>query len=189
MLKRRYGFDIGSTHVIVGETPSKLHWLLQGGKHVHKDKCGDHWEWVEDDDTPVGQKRKLGGTRSDPLKQLQLLNTVTQLGTRWLAVQNRDPEAFSLMLSQLEELEKGKKEEEGNPIQESTCDSGRGWQRRCVKVGDSSSHQSCRLQSCSSGLTQGSVADLCGSATVSVESSGTCQGWRQLPLALVQDGS
>ena len=41
MLKHKYGFDIGSTHVVVGETPSKLHWLLQGGKHVNKDKCGD----------------------------------------------------------------------------------------------------------------------------------------------------
>ena len=71
--------------------------------------------------TPVGQKRKLEDAESDPLKQLQLLDRVTRLGTRWLAIQKRDPEAFGLMLSQLEELEKGKpKEAEGNPIQDST---------------------------------------------------------------------
>ena len=58
MLKNKYGLDIGSAHVIVGETPSRLHWLLQGGKHVNKERNGVDWEWIARDDTTVGQKRK-----------------------------------------------------------------------------------------------------------------------------------
>ena len=129
MLKHRYGLRIGSTHVVVGVTPSKLHWLLDNGKHVNKKKHADHWKWIASDDTPVGQKRKLNDAESDRdlLKQLQLVGSVvdvvralplleeaTRLGSRWMSVRDRNPEAFNLMLSQLQELEKG------NPIQEPT---------------------------------------------------------------------
>ena len=39
MLKNTYGLDIGSKHTVVGETPSKPHWLLQGGKKHVNNPC------------------------------------------------------------------------------------------------------------------------------------------------------
>ena len=118
MLKVRYGLSSGSTYTMIGETPSKLHWLLQGGKHhvnINKDKEDDHWEWVTCGDIPISGKRKLEGiinAESDELKQLELLGEVTQLGTQWMALQHRNLKAYQLMLSQLAELEKSKVQEE-----------------------------------------------------------------------------
>ena len=49
-------------------------------------------------------KLKLKDAGSDPLKQLELLESVTRLGSRWMIIQEKRPEAFSLMLTQLESL-------------------------------------------------------------------------------------
>ena len=122
MLKNKYGLAVSSMHTVVGETPSTLHWLLQGGKKfVNKDMEGDHWEWVSPDDDTVGEKRKLKDTENDQLSQLELLQEVTQLGSRWKAVQRQNPRAFKIMLLQLELLEEHKtKEEGGNSVQQTT---------------------------------------------------------------------
>ena len=129
MLKPRYGLSSGSTHKVIGETPSKLHWLLEDGKHhVNKDKEDDHWEWVTRGVIPVGEKRKLGILKdagSDQLKQLELLAGATQLGTWWMVLQRRNPRAYRSMLSQLAELESSKaQEEEDNPVQQTTGNHG-----------------------------------------------------------------
>ena len=129
MLKAKCGLSSGSTHTVAGETPSKLHWLLEDGKHhVNKDKEDDHWEWVTRGVIPVGEKRKLGilkGAGSDQLKQLELLAGATQLGTWWMVLQRRNPRAYRNMLSQLAELESSKaQEEEDNPVQQTTGNCG-----------------------------------------------------------------
>ena len=46
LLKTKYGHTKGSAHAVVGETPSRLHWLLQGGQCVLKDHEGIGWEWA-----------------------------------------------------------------------------------------------------------------------------------------------
>ena len=86
MLKNKYGLAVSSMHTVVGETPSTLHWLLQGGKKfVNKDMEGDHWEWVSPDDDTVGEKRKLKDTGNDQLSQLELLQEV--IDSAWVTVE------------------------------------------------------------------------------------------------------
>ena len=46
LLQGKYGHTKGSTHAVVGETQSRLHWLLQSGHCVHKDHLGIGWEWA-----------------------------------------------------------------------------------------------------------------------------------------------
>ena len=80
MLKDCCGLDKHSRHVLIGETKSGLHWLVEGGQQfVEKNKQGIHWEWVHECDVPVGEKPAAGKRKphkrkdrpeDDPLKEL-----------------------------------------------------------------------------------------------------------------------
>ena len=54
LLTTKYGHTKGSTHAVVGETPSRFHWLLQSGHCVHKDHKGIGWEWASQGPIPTG---------------------------------------------------------------------------------------------------------------------------------------
>ena len=47
LLTDKYGLTKGSEYVVMRETPSRHHYLLEGGQHhVHKDHEGMFWDWV-----------------------------------------------------------------------------------------------------------------------------------------------
>ena len=126
MLRAKSGLEAGSTHTVVDETPSRRHWLLEttgnnGLKHfVEKNKEGGHWKWLVRGVIPVGEKpaggkRKLGTLKdpeSEQLKQLELQTRATQLGTRMMVLERRNPTEYQNMLSRVEELEGTETQEE-----------------------------------------------------------------------------
>ena len=47
LLTNKYRLTKGSEYVVMSETPSRIHYLLEGGQHcVHKDHEGMFWDWV-----------------------------------------------------------------------------------------------------------------------------------------------
>ena len=140
MLKDKCGLSTGSTHTVVDETPSGQHWLLEDRKHfVYKNQENDHWKWVVRGVIPVGAgekpaggKRKLGtlkDSESEQLKQLELQTRATQLGTRMMVLERRNPTEYRNMLSRLAELEGTEaqdeaQEEEDRSVQQTTKNHG-----------------------------------------------------------------
>ena len=127
LLTTKYGHTKGSTHAVVGETPSRLHWLLQGGQCVHKDHEGIGWEWATRGPIPTGGRvgsrsssssnsSASGGKRKhgepDPLTSKAL-----SLGSRLLGIAEEHPTEFLDVVKTIAECErltalKGKKAQE-----------------------------------------------------------------------------
>ena len=115
MLMDKYALGSGTVHAVVDETNSRLHWLLEDGKHfVNKNMEGIHWKWLRRGVVPVGEKpaggkRKLGKLKGkledEPLMQLELQSRATRLGARMMMLEHRMPTEFQNMISRLEELE------------------------------------------------------------------------------------
>ena len=105
LLTTKYGLTKGSKHVVIGETQSRIHWLLEGGQHcVHKDHEGMFWDWVTRGPLPTGGRvgsrsssssnsSASGGKRkheeTDPLKSKAL-----SLGSRLLGIAEDHPSEF-----------------------------------------------------------------------------------------------
>ena len=103
LLTTKYGHTKGSTHAVVGETPSRFHWLLQGGQCVHKDHKGIGWDWAARGPIPTGSRGSSlssssnssasGGKRKheepDPLTSNAL-----SLGSRLLGIAAEHPTEF-----------------------------------------------------------------------------------------------
>jgi hypothetical protein len=126
LLTTKYGHTKGSTHAVVGETPSHFHWLLQSGQCVHKDHKGIGWEWAARGPIPTGSRvgslssssnsSASGGKRKrgepDPLTSNAL-----SLGSRLLGIAAEHPTEFLEVVKTIAECErltalKGKKAQE-----------------------------------------------------------------------------
>ena len=105
LLTTKYGLTKGSKCVVMGETPSRIHYLLEGGQHcVHKDHEGMFWDWVTRGPVPTGGRvgsrsssssnsSASGGKRKheepDPLTSKAL-----SLGSRLLGIAEDHPSEF-----------------------------------------------------------------------------------------------
>ena len=69
LLTDKYGLTKGSEYVVMSETPSRIHYLLEGGQHcVHKDHEGMFWDWATRGPVPTGGRV---GSRSSMQQQQQ----------------------------------------------------------------------------------------------------------------------
>ena len=125
LLATKYGHKKDSTHAVVGETPSRLHWLLQGGQCVHKDHEGIGWEWATRGPIPTGGRvgsrsssssnsSASGGKRKEPDP---LTSKALSLGSRLLGIAEDYPTEFLDVVKTIAECErlaalKGKKTQE-----------------------------------------------------------------------------
>ena len=102
LLTTKYWHTKGSTPAVVGETPSRLHWLLQGGQCVHKDHEGIGWEWATRGPIPTGGRvgsrsssssnsSASGGKRKEPDP---LTSKALSLGSRLLGIAEDYPTEF-----------------------------------------------------------------------------------------------
>ena len=115
LLQGKYGHTKGSTVAVVGETPSRLHWLLQGGHCVHKDHLGIGWEWASQGPIPTGGRvdslssssnsSSSGGKRKRGEPD-SLTSNALSLGSRLLGIATEHPTEFLDVVKIIEECER-----------------------------------------------------------------------------------
>ena len=115
LLQGKYGHSKGSTHAVVGETQSRLHWLLQSGHCVHKDHKGIGWEWASLGPIPTGGRvgslssssnsSASGGKRKRGEPDLLTSNALS-LGSRLLGIAAEHPTEFLDVVKTIEECER-----------------------------------------------------------------------------------
>ena len=126
LLQGKYGHSKGSTHAVVGETKSRLFWLLQSGHCVHKDHKGIGWEWASRGPIPTGGRvdslsssssSSASGGKQKRGEPDPLTSNAPSLGSRLLGIAAEHPTEFLDVVKTIAECErlaalKGKKTQE-----------------------------------------------------------------------------
>ena len=115
LLQGKYGHNKGSIHAVVGETKSRLFWLLQSGHCVHKDHKGIGWEWASLGPIPTGGRvdslssssnsSSSGGKRKRGEPD-SLTSNALSLGSRLLGIAAEHPTEFLDVVKTIEECER-----------------------------------------------------------------------------------